>query len=87
MKKKAVALSYDKDVDNAPRVKAKGEGYIAEKIIQKALEEGIPLKEDKKLVEFLSQIPLDHEIPPELYRAIAEIFAYIYKMSKVDIKR
>ncbi len=80
--KKAVALRYNREIENAPRVVAKGEGYIADKIIKKADEIGIPIKEDKELVNLLSSIPLDYEIPPELYRAIAEIFAYLYKMSK-----
>ncbi|NPA51660.1 MAG: type III secretion system protein [Aquificae bacterium] len=85
MKKKAVALNYEKNKDLAPKVKAKGEGLIAEKIIQIAHQNNIPIKEDKELIQILSSIPLDQEIPPELYKAVAEIFAYIYSISKKKI--
>ncbi len=85
MKKKAVALKYNKEKDNAPKIKGKGEGILADKIIQTAKEHGIPVKEDKTLVDMLASIPLDTEIPPELYKAVAEIFAYIYSMSNKKI--
>ncbi len=85
MKKKAVALTYNKEKDNAPKVKGKGEGKIAEKIIEIAKQNNIPIKENPELVDILSSIPLDEEIPPELYKAIAEIFAYIYSMSQKSL--
>ncbi len=80
--KKAVALRYDKDKDKAPRVVAKGLKRIAEKIIEVAEKEGIPVKEDDDLVELLIRLELFEEIPPELYMAIAEVFAYVYRISR-----
>ncbi|WP_297456442.1 FlhB-like flagellar biosynthesis protein [Persephonella sp.] len=80
--KKAVALKYERGKDNAPRVIAKGKGHIGEKIIQIAKEHNIPIKEDPVLVEALSQIEINQEIPPELYKAVAEILAFIYRQTK-----
>lgn len=81
--KKAVALKYDMDVDNAPRVIASGEGKIAEKILQKAKEENIPVKKDQDLVEILAHLNIGDEIPPELYKVIAEILSFIYQLEKI----
>ncbi len=81
--KKAVALKYDRDKDNAPKVVAKGKGYIAEKIIQTARENNVPLYEDKNLSQVLEALDLDTEIPHELYRAVAEVLAFIYKLNKM----
>ncbi len=80
--KKAVALKYRHQVDAAPKVVAKGQGIIAERIIEMAREHNIPLKRDPALIEVLSKMDLDQEIPPELYRAVAEVLAYVYKMTK-----
>jgi len=82
MKPKAVALKYDANKQRAPKVTAKGEGEIAQKIIEIAKENDIPIKEDKDLVEMLSKIELDREVPPEMYKAIAEVFSFIYKVTK-----
>jgi flagellar biosynthesis protein len=81
--KKAVALKYNKDKDRAPKVVAKGKGYIAEKIIEAARENNVPLYEDKNLSQVLEALDLDTEIPPELYRAVAEVLAFIYKLNKM----
>ncbi|MEW5746017.1 MAG: EscU/YscU/HrcU family type III secretion system export apparatus switch protein [Nitrospirota bacterium] len=81
-RKKAAALRYLPQKDAAPKVVAKGSGAIAEKIIQLAKEHNIPLKDDPQLVEVLSAIDLNKEIPPELYRAVAEILAFIYRTTK-----
>ncbi|MGB9710372.1 MAG: EscU/YscU/HrcU family type III secretion system export apparatus switch protein [Thermodesulfovibrio sp.] len=78
--KKAVALKYDKERDTAPKVVAKGRGWIADKIIELARQHGIPLKEDEALVEVLSKLPLYEEIPVELYKAVAEILVFVYKI-------
>jgi len=78
---KATALRYNAKTDSAPTVKAKGMGVIAEKIIQIAKENNVPIKEDPDLVELLMQIDLDKEIPPELYKVVAEIFAFVYRMN------
>ncbi len=81
-RRKVAALRYKPKEDAAPKVVAKGSGWIAEKILEVAKENGIPLKEDRQLVEVLSAIDLNREIPPELYKAVAEILAFIYKMTK-----
>jgi len=80
-RKKAVALQYRHQVDRAPKVVAKGQGIIAERIIEIAADHNIPLKRDPALIEVLSKMELEQEIPPELYRAVAEILAYVYKMT------
>jgi flagellar biosynthesis protein len=79
---KAVALRYDNQKDCAPRVVAKGKGYLADKIIDVAREHDIPLYEDKNLVQVLEALDLETEIPPELYRAVAEVLAFIYRLNK-----
>ncbi|TNF35270.1 MAG: flagellar protein FhlB [Gammaproteobacteria bacterium] len=72
----AVALEYDGE--NAPVVSASGVADIAEKIIAIAEANGIPLHNDKALVEVLSQINPGEEIPEKLYRAVAEVIAFAY---------
>ena len=79
--KKAVALKYNKGKDRAPKVVAKGKGYIAEKIIETARENNVPLYEDKNLSQVLEALDLDTEIPSELYRAVAEVLAFAYIVS------
>jgi FlhB-like protein len=76
---RAVALKYRKDEDNAPKIVAKGEGHIAERIKEIARQMDIPLHRDDTLVELLAQIEINHEIPPELYAAIAELLSWIYR--------
>ena len=78
---KAVSLKYDQKKDRAPRVIAKGRGNIAEKIIDIAKENNIPLYEDKNLIQVLEALDLETEIPPELYRAVAEVLAFIYRLN------
>jgi flagellar biosynthesis protein len=78
---KAVALKYDGKKDVAPRVVAKGRGNIAEKIIEVANEHNVPLYEDKNLVQILEALDLEAEIPPGLYRAVAEVLAFIYRLN------
>jgi flagellar biosynthesis protein len=80
--KKAVALKYKMYENRAPMVVAKGRGAIAEKIIEIAKENNIPIREDVDLVALLSKIDLMGEIPPELYKVIAEILSYIYRINK-----
>lgn len=83
--KKAVALKYEPQKDNAPKVVAKGRGYIADKIIQMAKQHGVPLKEDETLVEILSKLDMYEEIPVELYKAVAEILVFVYKIKNKGI--
>ncbi len=78
---RAVALRYDRAKDGAPRVVAKGQGHLAESIIAAAREHGVPLHEDPNLAAGLSAIDLETEIPAELYRAVAEVLAFIYRLN------
>jgi len=78
--KKAVALKYEQKKDSAPKVVAKGRGWIAEKIIDLARKHGVPLKEDDTLVEVLSKLEIYEEIPVELYKAVAEILVFVYQI-------
>ena len=80
-KKKAVALGYNRSQDNAPKVLASGAGEIANKIISLAKEHDIPIKEDPDLIEILSKVEVDQEIPPNLYKAVAKIFSFLYKIT------
>jgi flagellar biosynthesis protein len=76
---KAIALKYDGE--NAPVITATGEGEIAKEIIRIAKECNVPLREDLVLADILSQLDLGDEIPPLLYRVIAEVIAYAYIVS------
>jgi flagellar biosynthesis protein len=78
-KKSAVAINYNKEMDIAPKIIAKGKGVLADKIIEIAKQNNIPLYEDPDLIEILSKLDLGQEIPPELYKIIAEVLVYIYK--------
>jgi flagellar biosynthesis protein len=80
--KKAVALKYKPGDDHAPRVTAKGTGRLAERIIEMARKHGIPVKDDPDLVEVLSRLDLDDQIPPELYVVVAELLAFIYRLNQ-----
>ena len=73
----AVALAYGAG-DAAPKVVAKGRGLVAEQIMARAREAGVFVHESKELVSLLMQVDLDREIPPTLYRAIAELLAWLY---------
>jgi flagellar biosynthesis protein len=81
IREKAAALKYKRGVDSAPTVVARGKGLVARKIIALARKNGVPVHEDRNLVEVLSTIDLYEEIPAELYKAVAEILAFVYKMS------
>lgn len=86
--KKAVALGYHAGSDQAPRVKAKGRGLVADEIIARAKEADIPMQEDPSLVEMLSQLEINEKIPDNLYEVVAEVFAFIYKIDREEtIKR
>lgn len=79
---KAVALKYD--FDSAPRVVAKGEGQIADKIIEIAEEHGVTLYQDSELVKLLSRIELDDEIPSNLYQAVAVVLSFVFQLNGKD---
>jgi len=78
----AAAIEYDNKKDAAPKVTAKGRGSIAEKIIKLAMEHNIPIKEDPALVQILSRLDIDEQIPVEIYKAIAEILAFVYSINE-----
>ena len=80
--KRAVALRYESGRDTAPVVVAKGKGRLADRIVQLAQANGVPVREDKNLVQVLSLLELDKQIPPEAYQAVATIFAFIYRLNQ-----
>ncbi len=84
MKKRtqAVALAYSPTMKEAPTVIATGKGLIADKIIEKARENNVPIQEDPSLVQMLGQLNINESIPEELYQAVAEVFAFIYRIEK-----
>lgn len=75
----AVALRYRREDDPAPRVTAAGAGPVAERILELARAEGIPLREDPDLVAALAALDIGTMIPPELYEVIAEVLAWAYR--------
>jgi flagellar biosynthesis protein len=80
--KKAVALKYSPESDQSPVLVAKGKGAVAESIIAKAKESGVPIQEDPSLVEVLSKLELEQAIPPELYQVVAEILSLVYRTDR-----
>ncbi len=80
-----IAVSIEYEGTSAPKVTAKGQGYIAQEIIQTAKELGIPIQENGPLVELLSQVELDQEIPPELYEAVVQVLIFAYQVSGKEI--
>mgnify|MGYP000852638181 CR=1 FL=1 len=82
--KKATALKYDKNINNAPKVVASGKGDLAAKILEIAKEQNIAVYKDEALVEALINVEVGQEIPPELYKAMAEILAFVYKLDLLE---
>ena len=80
--RRAVALHYDGDA--APRVTAKGDGPIADRIVEIAEANGVPVEENAGLAAALSTIELEAEIPVELYQAVAEVIAYVMRTAQAD---
>jgi len=78
---KAVALLYDGQRRDAPQVVASGKGEVASRIMEVARKAGVQLVEDPDLVEILSRVPLGNEIPPEVYQAVAEVLAFVYRIN------
>ena len=76
----AAALRYEAGTDRAPRVVAKGRGAVAEEILRRAKEAGVPIHESSELASALMQFELDQQIPPALYAAIAEVLAWAYRL-------
>ena len=81
-RKEAIALTYKPGHLDAPTVVAKGKGKIAENILEKAKEHAVPIQEDASLVELLGKLDINQSIPEELYQAVAEVFAFVYRVDK-----
>lgn len=84
--KTAVALGYDPNEDRAPKVIASGKGALADKIIEQAKENKIPVHEDDKLADTLSRLEIGEMIPPELYEVVAEVLVFVDAMDKIKAK-
>ncbi|MFJ7309063.1 EscU/YscU/HrcU family type III secretion system export apparatus switch protein [Peribacillus frigoritolerans] len=85
-RKEAIALKYDQKTSKAPVILAKGKGKTAETIMEKAMKLDIPVQRDESLAALLGQLDINQTIPEELYGAVAEVFAFIYKVDK-DMNR
>ena len=81
----AVALEYEPS-EAAPKIIASGRGHVAEKIIEKAMEENVPLHRDDKLAGTLSKLEIGDAIPPELYEVVAEVLLFVDKVDKIKGK-
>ncbi len=76
----AAALRYDPDEGPIPKIVAQAKGELARRIVEIALENDIPIYKDEKLVEKLLELDYYSEIPPELYKAVAEVIVYVYQL-------
>ena len=76
---RVAALRYDQPGNRAPKVVARGEGHIAERILALAREHGITIHEDRELVDVLARLDLEEDIPGEVYQVVAEILAFLYR--------
>lgn len=83
--KQAIALEYDPS-EEAPRVIASGKGVLAERILEKAKEEKVPIHRDDKLADTLSRLEIGEMIPPELYEVVAEILVFVDQMDRIRAK-
>ena len=80
--KSAVSLQYKKGINTAPKVTAKGQGWMAEKIIKMARERNVPIREDRDVINLLSEIDVGREVPESLYKVVAELLAWVYQLNK-----
>ena len=86
-KLQAVMLKYDVGKSKAPKITGFGKGQIAEKILKVAEENKVPFYEDSSLVELLSKLAINSEIPPSLYNVVAEVLSFVYKLDRLAKKR
>ena len=77
----AISLKYSGGSNHAPKVTAKGQGWVAEKIIAMAEQQNIPIRKDKDLVALLEKIDVGREIPESLYKLVAELLAWVYQLN------
>lgn len=85
LEKTAVAIAYEPG-ESAPKILATGKGEVAEKIIEKAKENDVPLYKDNKLADTLSKLKIGDAIPPELYEVVAEILVFVDDMDRLKAK-
>lgn len=85
-RKIAVALRYRREQDTAPVVVAGGSGLVAEKILDTAREHSIPVHEDAALAYSLGRVGVEQPVPPELYQAVAEVIAFVYRLHPAGAK-
>ena len=78
----AIALKYERGQEGAPVVAAAGKGAIAEKIIEVAEASGVPVVEQAHVAEALTNVEIGKEVPPSLYRAVAEVLAFVYRLDR-----
>jgi len=87
-RKQAVALRYQPGKDTAPVVAAKGQGYVAEHILEAAKIHGVPVYQNKTASSMLMAVQLDREIPPDMYKVVAEVLSYVYRLDqKIGLRR
>lgn len=84
--KQAIALEYNPNEDAAPKVIASGQGVLAERILEEAKKNKVPVHKDSKLADTLSRLEIGQEIPPELYEVVAEILVFVDAMDKIKAK-
>ena len=82
VRKEAIALTYNPENNGSPTVVAKGKGKIADNILEKAAINDVPVYEDRNLIELLGNLDLNESIPEELYEAVAEVFAFVYRLDR-----
>ncbi|QQS35503.1 MAG: EscU/YscU/HrcU family type III secretion system export apparatus switch protein [Ignavibacteriales bacterium] len=82
--KGAVALGYDAETNSAPAILAKGKGELAERIIKAGEENNIFIQQDEMLFESLYPLTVGDEVPVKVYRAVAEILAFVYKLEEKE---
>ncbi|MFD6438585.1 EscU/YscU/HrcU family type III secretion system export apparatus switch protein [Peribacillus sp. NPDC060186] len=85
-RKEAIALKYDPEISKSPVILAKVKGKTAENILDKAMKLNIPVQKDVSLTSLLGQLDINQMIPEELYEAVAEVFAFVYKVDR-DLNR
>ena len=85
--KRAAALSYDPEHDDAPILAAFGEGHLAEKMVEIAKESGVPIIPDPTLSSVLSKISIGDEIPEELYEAVAKVLLFVSEVDRTYADR
>jgi flagellar biosynthesis protein len=78
----AIALRYaPKEGEAAPSIVAKGDGFLAQEILRVARDHDVPLRQDPALAGALATLDVGRQVPAELFRAVAEVLAFVYKMN------